>query len=224
MFQFLVILFIIKLNAQANVLQNINKKHGQDKIRVVGKLEDLINKYRKEQLDVNSIMTCKREDLIPTFTKATVSIEYGTQKLKMKIARAVMETEMEDKHDQKRKIQKQFRDIKFQLKSSSTLILYNTLLDQINIAVKSTVKAITTRHLNKLSSLCNRRSTYSKNVNHTSFIKSTVYNTLTEDEYIALAFGLDHHIPARTNKNIIDTEFELYFQGLIIMYRRVARS
>ena len=49
-------------------------------------------------------MTCKREDLIPTFTKATVSIEYGTQKLKMKIARAVMETEMEDKHDQKRKI------------------------------------------------------------------------------------------------------------------------
>ena len=38
--------------------------------------------------------------------------------------------------------------------------------------------------------------------------------TLTEDEYNAFAFGLDHHIPARTNKNIIDTEFELYFQSV----------
>ena len=33
--------------------------------------------------------------------------------------------------------------------------------------------------------------------------------TLTEDEYNALTFGLDHHIPT---KNIIGTEFELYFQ------------
>ena len=35
---------------------------------------------------------------------------------------------------------------------------------------------------------------------------------MTEDEYNA--FGLDHHIPARTNKNIVDTEFELYFQSV----------
>ena len=34
----------------------------------------------------------------------------------MKIAHAVMETEMQNKHDQKMKIKKQIRDIKFQLK------------------------------------------------------------------------------------------------------------
>ena len=38
--------------------------------------------------------------------------------------------------------------------------------------------------------------------------------TLTEDECNALAFGLDHHIPARTNKNIIGTEFGLYFRSI----------
>ena len=38
--------------------------------------------------------------------------------------------------------------------------------------------------------------------------------TLPEDEYSALAFGQDHHIPTRTNKNIIDIEFELYFQSI----------
>ena len=38
--------------------------------------------------------------------------------------------------------------------------------------------------------------------------------TPTEDEYNALAFGLDHHIPTRTNKNITDTEFEIYLQNI----------
>ena len=60
----------------------------------------------------------------------------------MKIAHAVMETEMQNKYDQKRKIKKQIRDIKFQLQSSLTLILYNTLLHRINAAVKSTVDSL----------------------------------------------------------------------------------
>ena len=76
---------------------------------------------------------------------------------------------MQNKHNQKKKIKKQIRDIKFQLKSSLTL-------HRINLAVKSRVKAITTRHLNKLTNLRNKRSTYSKNVNHTSFIENTVSN------------------------------------------------
>ena len=38
--------------------------------------------------------------------------------------------------------------------------------------------------------------------------------TLTEDEYNALAFSLDHHIPRRTNKHIVDTEFDLYFLSI----------
>ena len=136
----------------------------------------------------------------------------------MKIARAVMETEIQNKHDQKRKIKKQIGDIKFQLNSTLTLILYNTLLHRRNVAVKCRVKATTNRHLNKLGNLRNKRFTYSSNSNHISFIKNTVSNTssypLTEDEYNTLAFGLDQHIPTRTNNNIIDTKCELYFQSI----------
>ena len=143
------------------------KKHGQDILRVARKLEDLINKHRKIELYINFIKICKREDLIPTFAKVNVAIKHGTQKLKMNLVHAVMETEMQNKHDQERKIKKQIRDIKFQLKSSLTLILYNTLSHRINVAVKSTVKAVTTRHLNNLSNLRNKRSTYSSNSNYT---------------------------------------------------------
>ena len=36
-----------------------------------------------------------------------------------------------------------------------------------------------------------------------------------EAEYNALVFGIDHHISTKTSKNIIETEFELYFQDII---------
>ena len=113
-------------------------------------------------MDINFIKTCKREDF---------ATKHGTKKLKIKTVPTVIETEMQNKHDQKNKIKKQICNIKFQLKSSLTSILYNTLLHQINAAVKSRVKAITTRHLNKLSNLHNKRSTYSKNVNHIIYKK-----------------------------------------------------
>ena len=48
------------------------------------------------------IKTCKREDLILTFAKVNVAVRHGTQKLKMKIACAIMEREMQNKNDQKR--------------------------------------------------------------------------------------------------------------------------
>ena len=146
------------------------------------KLGDLIKKHTKIQLDIIFIKTCKRKYLIPTFAKANAAIKHGTKKLKINIALAVLETEIQKKHDEKGKIKKQIGDIKFHLKSSLTLTLYNSLLHRINIAVKSRFKAITTRHLNKLSNLRNKRSTCSSNSNHISFIKTLFimsYYTLT---------------------------------------------
>ena len=94
MFKLLVTLFIIKLYARVYIFGHIKKKHGQDTIREARKLGDLINKYTRMQLDINFIKTCKKEDLKPTFAKGNVAIKHGTHKLKMKITRAVMETEM----------------------------------------------------------------------------------------------------------------------------------
>ena len=44
------------------------------------------------QLDISSIKTCKREDLIPTFAKVKVGIKHGTPK--WMFVRAAMDTEM----------------------------------------------------------------------------------------------------------------------------------
>ena len=52
------------------------------------------------------IKLCKKEQLIPTFAKVNVSIRNGTCKLKRKIAHLVMETELQNKHREKRKLRK----------------------------------------------------------------------------------------------------------------------
>ena len=74
-----------------------------------------------------------------------VANKHDAQKWKMEIEISVLETGMQNKHDQKRKIKKQIHDIKFQLKSSLTLIFYNSLLHRINVAVKSRAKGTMTR-------------------------------------------------------------------------------
>ena len=38
---------------------------------------------------------------------------------------------------------------------------------------------------------------------------------LSPKEYIALSFGLVHHIPSKTDANLIYNEFETYYQSII---------
>ena len=86
--------------------------------------------------DIVFIKLCKKEQLIPIFAKVNVSIRNGTYNLKRKIARLVMETELQNKHREKRKLRKDIRSINMLLSTSLSVIVYNALLHQINIAVK----------------------------------------------------------------------------------------
>ena len=51
-----------------------------------------------------------------------------------------METELQNKHRQKRKLRKDILSINVLLSTPLSVIVYNALLDQINIAVKSQFK------------------------------------------------------------------------------------
>ena len=45
-------------------------------------------------------------------------------------------------------------------------------------------------------------------------IKHTVHNffsyVLSDEDYKALSYGLDHHLPTSSNYNAVETEFELF--------------
>ena len=131
-----------------------------------------------------------------------------------------MEPELQNKHREKRKLRKDIRRINFLLSTSLSVIVHNALLHQINIAVKIWIKAIKLRHGKKLHNLkLKQETTKYANGSKQSYIKHTVNNfssyVMSNEEYTALSFGLDHHIPTKSKDVAIEVEFEQFYQGLL---------
>ena len=77
------------------------KKHWQDLVRVLRNLEQMKTKFSKLDTHIVFINLYKKEELIPTFAEVNVSIQNSPYKLKGKITRLVMETELQSKHQEK---------------------------------------------------------------------------------------------------------------------------
>ena len=116
-------LFITKLYARSNVFKLIKKKHGQDVFTAVRNYEKVKTKLMKVDQDIKFIKSCEKEHLVPTFAKFNLSIKSGSYKLKCKISKLMMQTELENKHQEKRKLRKEIRSSRIKLKSTLGLIL-----------------------------------------------------------------------------------------------------
>ena len=129
-----------------------------------------------------------------------------------------MNAELQNKHKEKQNLNKQILGTSSQLKRCLTNIIYITLLHQINKAIKSKIKAVSARHLKKLKKLRLRQNNFSSRKNNLVYLKRTVCNMssyqLTQEEERALSYSLDHHIPSKTDPNLIYAEFESYFQSI----------
>ena len=93
-----------------------------------------------------------------------------------------------------------------------------TLLHQINIAVKSRLKAISKRPAEKLTEFKDRQNKTERQ-EAKRIPKNVVDNfssyTLSNDESVALSYGFDHRIPIRNNRSYITTKFEYFYQYLL---------
>ena len=143
------ILFIIKLYARNNILKHIKNKSGYNLIKVVRDFEQKKTKFKILVADIGFIKLCKKTQLIPTFANVNASIGNRKYRLKRKVSRLVMQTELQNKHREKRKLRKDNQSIKFLLSTSLSVIAYNALLHQRNIAVKSQIKVIKLQHEQK---------------------------------------------------------------------------
>ena len=172
----------------------------------------------KIQEDITFIKKCKLENIIHTFAKVKLSIKSGNTKLHKRIARIVMETELQNKHQQKKKIKKEISSISFQLKNILGLYVYHAMFHHINIAVKSRRKSIRMRH-GKKSVKFRQRQNIDEDYNRHKIAKQIIHNfssyTLTDIEIKALSFGLDHPLPLKVNRTNISTEFEYFYRNLL---------
>ena len=151
-----VILFLIKLFAWKDIFKHIKKKHGQNMVTIVRSFEQLKTKYMKTVADIKFVKLCKTWDAIATFANVNLSTQYGSYKLKKHIARIIMENELQCKHTEKKKVRKEILQLDKKLRLYLNIVIYHTLLHQINIAVKSRLKAISKRHAKKLTKFNNR--------------------------------------------------------------------
>ena len=118
MIKLLVIIFTITLHVRNNIFKHIKKKHGHDLIKVVRDIEQKKTKFEKLVAHIAFIKLCRKEQIISTFVKVNVSIQNGTYKLKSKNDRFVMETELQNKRREKRKLRKDSRSINILLSTS----------------------------------------------------------------------------------------------------------
>ena len=96
-----------------------------------------MTKYMKVTADIKFVKLCKVDKIIPLFAKSNLSIKSGSRKLKLRIARVVMESEFQSKHLEKKKLKKELWLICIQPKSVLGSFLYNALLHHVSLAVKA---------------------------------------------------------------------------------------
>lgn len=65
-----------------------------------------LTKLTKITPNIKFMRTCQKEYLVPTFAN---TIRHRSKKLKAKISRFILETELQSKYEQKKKIRKKIR-------------------------------------------------------------------------------------------------------------------
>ena len=100
----LVLIFCIKFYAQANIYHIIREKNGHEALLLTRRYERLCVKLEKLNSDIKFLLACKREKLIPTFSRPKLSI-YANQKIKAKISTLIVEVELRNKHQLRKKLE-----------------------------------------------------------------------------------------------------------------------
>ena len=181
-------------------------------------LTSLKTKYQRVILDLKFIKTCKKEELVSTFANVRLSVKHGSAKLKKRTSRIIMESKMQVKYQENKKLKQEIKALNTQLKIVLPTLVYTTLLHRINVAVKRRIKSIAKRHERKLSKFRKHqhKSDFKRRI---EVSKNAIHNfssyTLSDDEIMALNYGLDQHIPYTMNYNSINTEFELSYQNIL---------
>ena len=214
MYKLLVINFLIKLYALKNIFNIILEKYGQPKLKLARCIERNRTKVSKIKHDIKFQITCKRNNLIPTFAKPKLSIKVS-QSVKRRITRTIIDAELSNKYRKLKYLRRTVVEDKTQLVNTIGYISFCTFNKLVNKRMQGKQKQWKSIHEKKLSVLF-------QHVTPTPIIRKRPENIvhnfssyiLTKEEEYILSFGLDHHISSKMNKNSVKTEFEAFYYHL----------
>ena len=126
--------FIIKIWSRKPIFAYIREKNGAETLRQCRVFEKVVLRYEKLLLDLQFLLTCKKETLVPVFARPKLSIE-GNLKMKKRIAKIIIETELKRKHRMKHELKKDIERLSSSLRGTLTWLLFNTMRNKIRALV-----------------------------------------------------------------------------------------
>ena len=220
--QLLVLSFIFKLLSRKNLFNNIREKHGNETARLCRQLEKSSAKMSKVKLDIDFLLTCKKENLIPTFAKPKLSVP-SESKLQAKIAKLIIQTELKNKHALKRSLKGSIKESTAEIQGKLGFLTYYAFKYRIGNAIHHKKKKWVETHKKKLQKL---RANHDQNSSTGDKRKErqlppvihnfSAYN-LSDNEIRVLSKTLDHYIPPLNDKKSKRTqvEFERFYSGIL---------
>ena len=212
----LVLLFILKLYARINIFKLMEKKYGQNTIKLARIIEKQRTKLSKLKCDTDYLLQCKRRNLIPTFARPKIAIQISNY-LRNKISKPILEAELTNKLRKKKMLLRQINANQNELKDRIGFIFYTSFASKIGKSIRKTKKQWTETHKKKLRHLSQ---TQQKTIEVTTrFTDKIIHNfsnyALSQEEKQALSYSLDKRIPVKLNENKIQTEFESFYCNIM---------
>ena len=219
--QLLVFSFIFKLLSR-NIFNNIREKHGNETARQCRQLEKSITKKSKVKLDLDFLLTCKKENLIPSFAKPKLSIPVDGR-LRSKIGKLVIETELKNKHVKNRQLRRDIEEETADVQTKLGFITFYAFKYRISNAVSQKKKKWMVTHKKKLQRL--RSEQLPNNLSREErkkkkILPPVIHNfsqyDLAEEEIRVLSKTLDHYIPPTNGRSKrVQVEFERLYSNIL---------
>ena len=219
----LVFLFLVRCRfpAQLSIINVLRKRYGETLVKHVRKLEKLDFKYKKASLDLEFLLICKRQNIIPNFLKFKLA---NRQLLTSNAYNICQKKLLNQEISFKRKL---VRTLNLKLAFLKDNIKYDlNFIDFIHITTvflasnDRNISKIRKVQVKKLGSLCSDNNYFKSVTSHDP--EKVLFNfsshQLTEHEKSLLSRGLNFAIPPQ-NLNYADylLPFELLFRDIDVL-------
>ena len=196
-----VILFLVRLYARIYIFKLIEEKYGRIGIKVARSIEIYRTKLSKIKCDIDFLLTCKRNNLIPTFARTKSAVKVSFQ-LRNKTSQQIIDAELKNKHRKKKILLNKIKKRQEELKSRVGYVTYVVFYHNINKVISKKRTDWMKTHHKKIEALERTRNKINniRNRSAENIIHNVSSYVLSEERKRALSFSLDENIPTKLNE------------------------
>ena len=217
--KFLSFTFIIKFLSQS-VYTYSREKYGATNLRLCRGYEKLNTRFEKNRMDIEFLLRCKQNGIIPKFARPKLSLQEDTSSLSRRIGLLIVKSELKRKYKLERSLKRQIKEASSEVANGTSYLFQCALRYRIRIVISAKKNKWRSTHEKKLEALSrNPIGIRPRRAPISSASPNVVHNfsnyQLTEDEHRILSYSLDHYVPGKDRGMRTKAEFEKLYQSIL---------